>query len=109
MPREDDLDGQFDLIVEGLRRDVRRLRQQVEKFQRAYQKRAEAQSRASGSPDETSQRAFRRMKQLQLAISHIESSAAYLGGTGMEPQREDDWRRTEREHWREFVERAVAL
>jgi two-component system sensor histidine kinase DegS len=90
VPREDDLDGQFDLIVEGLRRDVRRLRQQVEKFQRAYQKRAEAQSRASGSPDETSQRAFRRMKQLQLAISHIESSAAYLGGTGMEPQREDD-------------------
>lgn len=25
------------------------------------------------------------MKQLQLAISHIESSAAYLGGTGIEP------------------------
>src|SRR5213075_3555723 len=63
---------------------VRRLRQQVEKFQKAYQKRAEAQSRASGEPDEASQRAFRRLKQLQLAISHIESSAAYLGGTGIE-------------------------
>ena len=86
MPRDDDLDGLFDLIVDGLRRDVRRLRQQVEKFQKAYQKRAESQSRASGTPDESSQRAFRRLKQLQLAISHIESSAAYLGGAGIEPQ-----------------------
>jgi len=76
--------------VDGLRRDVRRLRQQVEKFQRAYQKRAEAQSRASGAPDEASQRAFRRLKQLQLAISHVESSAAYLGGAGIEPARDDD-------------------
>jgi two-component system, NarL family, sensor histidine kinase DegS len=65
---------------------VRRLRQQVEKFQKAYQKRAEGQSRASGEPDEASQRAFRRLKQLQLAITHIESSAAYLGGTGIELQ-----------------------
>ena len=86
MPRDDDLDGLFDLIVDGLRRDVRRLRQQGEKFQKSYQKRAESQSRASGTPDETSQRAFRRLKQLQLAISHIESSAAYLGGAGIEPQ-----------------------
>ena len=86
MPRDDDLDGLFDLIVDGLRRDVRRMRQQGEKFQKAYQKRAEAQSRVSGTPDESSQRAFRRLKQLQLAISHIESSAAYLGGGGLEPQ-----------------------
>ena len=90
MPRDDDLDGLFDLIVDGLRRDVRRLRQQGEKFQKAYQKRAESQSRASGTPDESSQRAFRRLKQLQLAISHIESSAAYLGGAGIEPQPNDE-------------------
>ena len=30
-------------------------------------------------------------------------------GERVEPQREDDWRRTEREHWREFVERAAEL
>ena len=90
MPRDDDLDGLFDLIVDGLRRDVRRLRQQGEKFQKAYQKRAEAQSRASGAPDESSQRAFRRLKQLQLAISHIESSAAYLGGAGVAPQLDEE-------------------
>jgi two-component system sensor histidine kinase DegS len=90
LPRDDDLDGLFDLIVDGLRRDVRRLRQQGEKFQKAYQKRAESQSKSTGSPDEASQRAFRRLKQLQLAISHIESSAAYLTGTGIEPQREQE-------------------
>jgi two-component system sensor histidine kinase DegS len=44
----------------------------------------------SGSPDEASQRAFRRLKQMQLAIGHIESSAAYLGGTGIDPPREED-------------------
>ena len=69
---------------------MRRLRQQGDKFQKAYQRRAEAQSRTSGAPDESSQRAFRRLKQLQLAIGHIESSAAYLGGTGIEPQRGDE-------------------
>jgi two-component system sensor histidine kinase DegS len=69
---------------------VRRLRLQVERFQKAYQKRAEIQSKTTGSPDEASQRAFRRLKQLQLAIGHIESSAAYLGGTGMEPQRGEE-------------------
>jgi two-component system sensor histidine kinase DegS len=90
LPRDDDLDGLFDLIVDGLRRDVRRLRQQVDKFQKSYQKRAESQSRAMGTPDESSQRAFRRLKQLQLAIEHVESSAAYLGGAGIEPQRENE-------------------
>ena len=90
LPRDDDLDALFDLIVDGLRRDVRRLRQHVERFQKAYQKRAEAESKTTGSPDETSRRAFRRLKQLQLAIGHVESSAAYLGGTGIEPQRGDE-------------------
>ncbi|MDQ6859241.1 MAG: sensor histidine kinase [Chloroflexota bacterium] len=94
MPREDDLDGQFGLIVDGLRRDIRRLRQRVEKFQRAYEKRAESgHSLASGTADETSQLAFRRLKQLQLVINHIESSAAYLGGAGTEPQRDDEQER----------------
>ena len=68
---------------------MRRLRQQAERFQKAYQKRAEGQSKTAGSPDETSQRAFRRLKQLQLAIGHVESGAAYLGGMGIEPQRGD--------------------
>ena len=80
----------FEVIVDGLRRDVRRLRQQVERFHTAYQKRAEGQSKTTGSPDEASQRAFRRLKQLQLAIGHVESSAAYLGGTGIEPKRGDE-------------------
>ena len=30
-------------------------------------------------------------------------------GERVEPERGDDWRRTEREHWRRFVERAAEL
>ncbi|HEY3218921.1 MAG TPA: sensor histidine kinase [Candidatus Limnocylindria bacterium] len=87
----DDLDAQFDAIVDALRKDVRRTRQQVDKFARAYQRTAEAQSRrsADGRPDESSQKAYRRLKQLQLVVQHIESSAAYLLGSGIEPERKD--------------------
>ena len=83
----DDLDAQFDAIVDALRKDVRRTRQQVEKFARAYQRTAEAQSRraADGKPDEPTQTAYRRLKQLQLVVQHIESSAAYLLGSGIAP------------------------
>ena len=88
----DDLEAQFDAIVDALRRDVRRTRQQVDKFARAYQRTAEAQSRrsADGKPDEATQTAYRRLKQLQLVVQHIESSAAYLLGSGIEPERKDD-------------------
>ncbi len=83
----DDLDAQFEAIVDGLRRDIRRVRQQVEKFGRAYQRTAESQSRRSldGKPDPATQVAYRRLKQLQLVAQHIESSAAYLLGSGIEP------------------------
>ncbi len=83
----DDLDAQFDAIVDGLRRDIRRIRQQVERFARAYQRSAEAQSRrsADGRPDERTQLAYRRLKQLQLVVQHVESSASYLLGSGIEP------------------------
>jgi len=90
--RADDLDAQFEAIVDGLRRDVRRLRQEVERYGRAYQERAEAQTRSLESsaraplePDDPMPRAHRRLKQLQLAVAHIESSAAYLLGSGLEP------------------------
>ncbi len=71
-----------------MRRDVRRMRQQVDKFGRAYRRQAELQQRRAphGEPDETTQRAYRRLKQLQLIAQHIESSAAYLLGSGIEPQ-----------------------
>ncbi|HUQ42328.1 MAG TPA: sensor histidine kinase [Candidatus Limnocylindrales bacterium] len=71
---------------------MRRTRQQVEKFARAYQRTAEAQTRQSpnGEPDATSQKAYRRLKQLQLVVQHIESSAAYLLGSGIEPEASDD-------------------
>src|SRR6266540_4475350 len=72
----DDLEAQFDALVDALRRDVRRTRQQVEKFARAYQRMAEAQSGRStegGELDESTQRAYRRLKQLQLVAQHIES------------------------------------
>ncbi len=84
----DDLEAQFDAIVDALRKDVRRTRQQVEKFARAYQRTAEAQQRRStdGKPDEMTQKAYRRLKQLQLVVQHIESSAAYLLGSGIEPE-----------------------
>jgi two-component system, NarL family, sensor histidine kinase DegS len=66
--------------VDGLRRDVRRARTQVERFRRAYQKR-------SDTDDETTRRAFRRLRQLQLVADAIESGAAYLVGSGIVPER----------------------
>src|SRR5213596_3937138 len=83
----EDLDEQFDGIVDALRRDVRTLRQQVERYGRTYQKHAEDRSRETthGELDEETQRGYRRLKQLQLVIQHIESSAAYLLGSGIDP------------------------
>src|SRR5213594_70997 len=83
----DDLDEQFDAIVDVLRRDVRNLRQQLEKYGRTYQKHAEDRSRHTthGELDEETQRDYRRLKQLQLVVQHIESSAAYLLGSGIDP------------------------
>jgi two-component system, NarL family, sensor histidine kinase DegS len=77
---EGDLDALFDGIVDTLRRDVRRLQQQVTKFERAYQ-------RKSSADDEATRRAFRRLRQLQLVVDHIGSSAAFLGGSGIAPER----------------------
>src|SRR5438045_1623565 len=82
---EGDLDALFDVLVDGLRRDVRRIRQQVERFRRAYQKK-------SATDDEATRRAFRRLRQLQLVADHIESSAAYLVGAGVAPERKGDER-----------------
>src|SRR5213593_1511284 len=88
----EDLDEQFDGIVDALRRDVRTLRQQVERYGRTYQKRAEDRSRQTthGELDEETQRGYRRLKQLQLVIQHIESSAAYLLGSGIDPSSDSD-------------------
>ncbi len=79
-PGEGDLDALFEGIVEGLRRDVRRLRQQVDRFRRAYQKR-------SSTDDEATRLAFRRLRQLELVADHIESSGAFLVGSGIAPER----------------------
>src|SRR2546425_11489875 len=88
----DDLDEQFDAIVDVLRRDVRNLRQQLETYGRTYQKHAEDRSRHTtrGELDEVTQRGYRRLKQLQLVMQHIESSAAYLLGSGIDPSRDSD-------------------
>src|SRR5437879_11412755 len=88
----DDLEAQFDALVDVLRRDVRRTRQQVEKFSRAYQRMAEAQSGGTteNDLDEKTQRAYRRLKQLQLVAQHIESSVSYLLGSGIEPEPHGD-------------------
>jgi two-component system sensor histidine kinase DegS len=88
----DDLDTQFDEIVDALRRDVRTLRQQVEKYGRTYQKQAEDRTRhkTDGELDEETQRGYRRLKQLQLVVQHIESSAAYLLGSGIDPSSDSD-------------------
>ncbi|TMB63496.1 MAG: sensor histidine kinase [Chloroflexi bacterium] len=84
----DDLEAQFETIVDALRRDVRRTRQQVDKYARAYQRTAETQSRDTkdGEPDEGTQKAYRRLKQLQLIVQHLESSAAFLLGSGIAPE-----------------------
>jgi len=75
-----------------LRRDVRKLRHQVERYGKNYQKQAEERSRRSpdGELDESTQRGYRRLKQLQLVVQHIESSAAYLLGSGIDPSSEED-------------------
>src|SRR5438309_11338558 len=82
----DDLEAQFYALVDVLRRDVRRTRQQVEKFSGGYQRMAEAQSggRTEGDLDEKMQRAYRRLKQPQPVAQHIESSVSYLAGYGDE-------------------------
>src|SRR6266516_6805165 len=88
----EDLDEQFDGIVDALRRDVRTLRQQVERYGRTYQKHAGDRRRptTSGELDGETQRGYRRLKQLQLVIQHIESSAAYLLGSGIDPSSDID-------------------
>ncbi len=61
----------------------------MERFARAYQRQAEAESRrASRDPAAETQRAYRRLKQLELVAQHIESSTAYLLGSGIEPGKE---------------------
>jgi len=82
-----DLDAQFGDIVDALRLEVRNLRQQVEKYARTYQKHAEDRRRdtTNGELDGETQRDYRRLKQLQLVVQHIESSAAYLLGSGIDP------------------------
>ena len=63
------------------------MRQQVEKYARTYQKHAEEKRRhtTNGELDGETQRDYRRLKQLQLVVQHIESSAAYLLGSGIDP------------------------
>jgi two-component system, NarL family, sensor histidine kinase DegS len=75
-----------------LRLEVRNLRQQVEKYARTYQKHAEGQRRqaSNGDLDPETQRDYRRLKQLQLVVQHIESSAAYLLGSGIDPSSDAD-------------------
>ena len=53
----------------------------MERFRRAYHKK-------SATDDEATRRAFRRLRQLQLVGDHIESSAAYLVGSGIVPERQ---------------------
>ncbi len=66
---------------------MRNLRQQVEKYARTYQKHAEGRGRTTttGELDPETQRDYRRLKQLQRVVQHIESSAAYLLGSGIDP------------------------
>src|SRR6185503_9691273 len=93
LPRAaDDLDAQFDAVVDTLRRDVRALRQQLDRYGRTYQKQVEGRSRhtTNGDLDEETQRDYRRLKQLQLVVQHIESSAAYLLGSGIDPSSDSD-------------------
>jgi two-component system sensor histidine kinase DegS len=93
VPRPSDhLDAQFDAIVDALRLEVRNLRQQVEKYARTYQKHAEDRRphTTNGELDEETQRDYRRLKQLQLVVQHIESSAAYLLGSGIDPSSDAD-------------------
>jgi two-component system, NarL family, sensor histidine kinase DegS len=75
-----------------LRLEVRNLRQRVEKYARTYQKHAEDRRRhtTNGELDRETQRDYRRLKQLQLVVQHIESSAAYLLGSGIDPSSDSD-------------------
>ena len=88
-PPMPDLDARFDALTEEFQLDFRRLRQSLDRFGAAYAERVEALGAAE--PDDALRRAFRRLRQLQLIVHTIESSAAYLFGSGIEPgQRADD-------------------
>ena len=67
---------------------MRKTRQQIDKYARAYERTAESQSRRAkdGEPDEATQRAYRHLKQLQLVMQTVESSVAYLHGSGIAPE-----------------------
>jgi two-component system sensor histidine kinase DegS len=81
-----DLDRQFQEIVDGLRKYARRLRQQVDRFGRTYQRRAEApvrRTQEAAASEEATRRAHRRLRQLQLAVGHVDSSVSYLSGFGI--------------------------
>jgi two-component system sensor histidine kinase DegS len=64
----------------------------VDRYGKSYQKQAEERSRrsAEGELDEATQRGYRRLKQLQLVVQHIESSGAYLLGSGIDPTAAED-------------------
>ena len=93
-----DLGEQYETIVEDLRSAVRGLRQQLDRYARTYQK----LTAADGSSEEAAA-AFRRLKQLELVANHIESSAAYLVGSGLAPAAAAE----ERDERIEFAQRVL--
>ena len=72
--------------MDGLGADVRRLRTQVEGFANAYAELARSRPPGGAGGGKSTQAAYRQLKQLQLVVDHIESSAAYLVGSGLEPE-----------------------
>ena len=61
----------------------------MDRYGRAYTKQVDSRGREE-LPDESTQLAYRRLKQLQTVVNHIESNAAYLLGSGVRPGGEQD-------------------
>lgn len=89
----DELALHFDAIAAELTDDLQRLRAHAERFRSDYQRAAEASQRTQEAPAlERLREHLHRLQRLELAITRVESSLAYLRGEAAAPGEHDETR-----------------